>query len=124
MNRALAPFAQAARALWALRSRAAQLQRVHKLQVRHLSLFQRWGVIYRSLEAERVRGLPRVDDFEREICVGNSIVYTVRPQTKGSGMDCAVCIRAAYKNRFGEWEPAMFIEGHGATEVAMREGRL
>lgn len=103
-------IALALRAAWLLRSRAASGKRLHPLQYRHLNLLQRWGVVYRDLLSERERGLPRVSEFERSCLPGDSVQYTELPQTKGAGTSCAICVRAAYLNRRGEWEPAKFVD--------------
>lgn len=103
-------IALAWRAAWMLRSRAAAGRRLHPLQYKHLNLLQRWGVVYRDLLAERERGLPDVSDFERTMQPGDTLQYTQQPQTKGSGMSCSICVRAAYLNHRGEWEPAKFVD--------------
>lgn len=102
-------IALALRAAWLLRSRAAAARYLHPVQFRHLNALQRWGVVYRALDMERIQGRLRVDDFERTVQPGDTVYYTVRPQSKGAGLDWSTCVRAAYLNRRGEWEPALFI---------------
>lgn len=106
----------ALRAVWLLRSRAAAGRRLHPLQYRHLNVFQRWGVVYRALVDERAHGLPDVSHFERDLKPGDTVQYTDRPQTKGSGTCCSICVRAAYQDHRGEWQPALFVD-HSAEPL-------
>ncbi len=100
------------RAAWLLRSRQAAGTYLHRLQHQNLTLSQRWGVVYRALLAERGRGLPHVSDFEREIAVGDKVQYTKESPTRRSGLDCSICVRAAYKDRRGEWVPPLFVDAN------------
>ena len=108
----LVHVSQALRAVWIMRSRSSQLSFMPKLQLRYLGLAERWGVIYRLLEAARVKALPRVSELESEMQVGDRVIGEFKS---------AVRIRAAYRNRFGEWEPARFIDGHRVAVDDARE---